>query len=114
METENFDEVNSKNQNGGTFLCESCKLSELYHYFGSNPRFHKGISFKEECYLMKDPFVAQGTASFLLLGSHCSLCEKVVCQASTCSIFYTKRLCLSCAKNNESELPNEILRKNLK
>lgn len=101
-------DVNTKEERGGTFLCESCNLRETYHYYGRRPSFHRGVTFQEDSYLMRDPFQSQATGSFLLLGSSCIVCDKVVCQAASCSIFYTARFCVACAKANLKEFPTEI------
>lgn len=101
-------DINMKNEKGGTFLCEMCGLTESYNYYGCKPPFHKDITFLENCYIMKDPFQSAGTKSFLLLGSECVACKRVVCQASSCSIFYTKRFCLDCARTCIEEFPPEM------
>lgn len=101
-------DINMKNEKGGTFLCEVCGLTESYNYYGCKPPFHKDITFLENCYMMKDPFQSAGTKSFLLLGSECVACKRVVCQASSCSIFYTKRFCLDCARSSIEEFPPEM------
>lgn len=103
------DECNVNNkEKGGTFLCETCGLRETYHYYGRRPPYHRGVTFQEDCYLMRDPFQNQPTGSFLLLGSSCTACKRVVCQAASCSIFYTTRFCVACAKANLKEFPMEM------
>ncbi|XP_076362599.1 cysteine-rich DPF motif domain-containing protein 1 isoform X2 [Tachypleus tridentatus] len=59
--------------------------------------------FLEDVYIAKDPFSPTGEGIFLFLGGHCSLCKNVVCQAEECSIFFSKRFCLSCAEDNSSQ-----------
>lgn len=101
-------DVNTKEEKGGTFLCESCGLRETYHYYGRRPPFHRGVTFLEDCYLKRDPFQSQPTGSFLLLGSSCTACGRVVCQAASCSLFYTTRFCGACAEDNLKEFPTEM------
>lgn len=101
-------DVTSKNERGGTFTCGVCGLTELYHYYGRKPPFHKGVTFLEDCYLLQDPFRSETAGSFLLLGAECSACSTVVCQAATCSIFYTKRFCIPCASASMQEFPTEV------
>lgn len=98
--------ANKEKTIGGVFECSMCDLRETYHYFGKNPPFVKQISFHDDAYIMKDPFKSQGELSFLFLGADCVACSKPVCQ--TCSIFYTKRFCLKCAKANIEEFPEGV------
>lgn len=100
--------VNSKDEKGGTFHCQGCGLTETYHYYGRKPPFHKGVTFLEDCYLLRDPFQSDSGGSFLLLGAECTACSRVVCQATTCSIFYTKRFCVNCANATIEEFPPEM------
>ncbi|KAK8749142.1 hypothetical protein OTU49_015697 [Cherax quadricarinatus] len=102
------EDMNSKNEKGGTFLCEACGLTETYHYYGCKPPFHKGVTFLENCYVLRDPFQNGSGGSFLLLGGECTSCSRVVCQDTSCSLFYTKRFCLNCANANIEEFPPEI------
>ncbi|MCL4131533.1 UNVERIFIED_CONTAM: hypothetical protein GTU68_067156 [Idotea baltica] len=104
MTKENIEKTEDK-----IFECSICNLKEIYHYYGRNPYFNKHISFLEESYVMKDPFKDRSEASFLLLGSKCVACTKPVCQS--CSIFYSKRFCLNCAKENNQEFPENIQKK---
>ena len=100
-------EVNTKNEKGGTFLCEICDLRETYTYYGQRPPFHRGVTYQEDCYFMRDPFQNQATSS-LLLGSTCTACSQVVCQAASCSLYYTARFCVPCAKANLKDFPREM------
>ncbi|KAK7016801.1 Cysteine-rich, DPF motif domain containing 1 [Halocaridina rubra] len=90
------------------FRCEVCGLQETYHYYGKKPPFNKNVTFLEDCYLLQDPFQSWGSESFLLLGSSCTVCKRVVCQSTACSIFYTKRFCIDCAKSQSDEFPPEV------
>jgi len=91
------------------FKCSSCSLYETYDYFGQTPPFSPAITFMEKTYVKKDPFSPAGRGLFIVLGSHCALCDNTFCQSSECSIFYTKRFCISCVKKNTIEFPPEIL-----
>lgn len=93
---------------GGIFTCFLCGMNEKYHYYGRSPPFVKSISFTEEVFVAKDPFVPKDQRLFLLLGSHCSVCNKSVCQSKNCSIFYIKRFCINCAKSHYSTFPKQI------
>ena len=52
--------------------------------------------FLEDCYLLPDPNAVR--VHPLNLGSHCSLCDHVVCVGEACSIFYAKRFCARCVQ----------------
>lgn len=96
------------------FLCSSCNMHEKCHYFGRTPPFANQIEFFEDCYVMKDPFSNQPTKLisksdyFLVLGSECSSCKKVVCKDIECSIYYKLSYCLTCAKENIKQFPIEV------
>ncbi|KAG8579867.1 hypothetical protein GDO81_011078 [Engystomops pustulosus] len=64
-------------------------------------------SLLEECYVMRDPFLPDKD-KFLILGSPCSLCGRVVCVGADCSLFYSKRFCLPCVTKNIDSFPAEI------
>lgn len=83
------------------FSCAICGLVETCDYYGNTPPFTKPIgfvlllsiiivlrvtsflySFKENVYVMRDPFSPPGTkssTSYLLLGGECSICGASVC-----------------------------------
>ncbi|KAG9491255.1 hypothetical protein GDO78_006561 [Eleutherodactylus coqui] len=86
----------------GIFECQLCKLAVPYTYFGQKPPNTRSIILLEECYVMRDPFVPD-KEKFLILGSPCSLCERV-----DCSLFYSKRFCLPCVSKNKDTFPLEI------
>ncbi|XP_023590389.1 cysteine-rich DPF motif domain-containing protein 1 isoform X3 [Trichechus manatus latirostris] len=69
----------------------------------SLPRAH----LLEESYVLKDPFTADRD-KFLVLGSRCSVCSRLVCVGPECSLFYTKRFCLPCVWENIDAFPQEI------
>lgn len=93
------------------FTCSLCNLSENYDYYGTNPPFCKGIIFKEQSYIMKDPFSSSTntapSGNFILLGTNCASCNEMICQ--DCSLFFTKTLCDSCVNVNKHLLPQEVL-----
>ncbi|XP_023220214.1 cysteine-rich DPF motif domain-containing protein 1-like isoform X2 [Centruroides sculpturatus] len=90
------------------FTCFLCGMNEKYHYYGRSSPFVRSISFTEDAYIAKDPFAPKGHKLFLLLGSHCSVCNNVVCQSKNCSIFYIQRFCVKCAKQHISRFPSQI------
>ncbi|XP_041348313.1 cysteine-rich DPF motif domain-containing protein 1-like [Gigantopelta aegis] len=95
-------EKKSENQ----FICSVCNFDTAYNYFGKKPPFAKSLVLLEDAYVMKDPFSTEG--GIITLGSHCSLCQKPVCLSNECSLFFTKRFCIDCAKLHMSEFPIEI------
>ena len=91
------------------FCCNLCKLQETCHHFGKRAPFvKKQLKFKEDTFVMRDPFVPRekGKPSFLIIGGKCSICQKTVCV--DCSTFYFKRICDDCASANLQEFPQEI------
>ncbi|KAM7437988.1 Cysteine-rich domain [Porites harrisoni] len=89
-----------------TFKCSSCGFECYYEYFGKRPPFSKSVILLEDAFVIRDPF--SPTTGHLTLGGQCCLCSKDICVAPTCSIFYTKRFCVSCVENNLMEFPEEI------
>ncbi|NXS89831.1 CDPF1 protein, partial [Erpornis zantholeuca] len=103
-------------QTAGEFKCELCELSALYTYYGQMPP--NSGSLLEEAYVMKDPFTPDKD-KFLIVGSHCSLCSRAVISIlcillvmlfslQDCSLFYSKRFCRPCVKENLKAFPLEI------
>ncbi|XP_043565030.1 cysteine-rich DPF motif domain-containing protein 1 isoform X3 [Chiloscyllium plagiosum] len=62
----------------GMFECSLCRLKAPYSYYGQKPPNARSLVLLEECYTMNDPFTPQRD-TFLILGSHCCLCNTVVC-----------------------------------
>nr|XP_021153009.1 cysteine-rich DPF motif domain-containing protein 1 [Columba livia] len=91
----------------GSFTCQLCDLTAPYTYYGQKPPNTRSIVLLEECYVMKDPFTPDKD-KFLILGSHCSLCNRSVCVGTECSLFYSKRFCLPCVNENIKAFPLEI------
>ncbi|XP_043944198.1 cysteine-rich DPF motif domain-containing protein 1 isoform X2 [Protopterus annectens] len=60
------------------FECQLCGFTAPYSYYGQKPPNSRSIVFLEECFIMKDPFTPE-KGKFLILGSHCSLCNKITC-----------------------------------
>ncbi|XP_046879018.1 cysteine-rich DPF motif domain-containing protein 1 [Hypomesus transpacificus] len=89
------------------FTCRLCGLSTPFTYYGQKPPNTRSIILLEECYVTKDPF-SPDRERFLVLGSHCSSCNSPVCVGSDCSLFYTRRFCLACVSQNQSQLPPQI------
>ncbi|XP_012612537.2 cysteine-rich DPF motif domain-containing protein 1 [Microcebus murinus] len=91
----------------GMFECELCALTAPYSYVGQKPPNTQSVVLLEESYIMKDPFTSDKDR-FLVLGSRCSLCSRLVCVGQECSLFYSKRFCLPCVQKNISAFPQEI------
>ncbi|XP_060022951.1 cysteine-rich DPF motif domain-containing protein 1 isoform X2 [Lagenorhynchus albirostris] len=96
----------------GVFECQLCALTAPYSYVGQQPpgaqsvaglghsahrRHFLSRSLLEESYVMRDPFTPSKDR-FLILGSRCS----------DCSLFYSKRFCLPCVRENIDAFPQEI------
>ncbi|KAM4838639.1 cysteine-rich DPF motif domain-containing protein 1 isoform X1 [Urocitellus parryii] len=91
----------------GVFKCQLCSVTAPYSYVGQKPPNTQAVVLLEESYVMKDPFTS-GTDRFLVLGSRCSLCSRLVCVGPECSLFYSRRFCLPCVQDNISAFPREI------
>ncbi|XP_078076309.1 cysteine-rich DPF motif domain-containing protein 1 isoform X4 [Mustelus asterias] len=91
----------------GVFECRLCGLRAPYSYHGQKPPNACSVVLLEECYTMNDPFAPQRDR-FLILGSHCCLCNNAVCVGQDCSLFYTKRFCIPCVKEHIDKFPEEI------
>nr|KAF6398891.1 cysteine rich DPF motif domain containing 1 [Molossus molossus] len=62
----------------GVFECQLCALAAPYSYVGQKPPDTQSVILLEESYVMKDPFTPD-KAGFLILGSRCSVCSRLVC-----------------------------------
>nr|XP_006212638.3 cysteine-rich DPF motif domain-containing protein 1 [Vicugna pacos] len=91
----------------GVFECQLCALTAPYSYMGQQPPDTWSVVLLEESYVMRDPFTAD-KGRFLILGSRCSLCGRLVCVGPECSLFYSKRFCLPCVQENIDAFPQEI------
>lgn len=91
----------------GVFECQLCSLTAPYSYIGQKPPDTQSVIILEESYIMKDPFTIDRDR-FLILGSRCSLCGRQVCVGPDCSLFYSKRFCLPCVRENIDAFPQEI------
>ena len=97
------------------FKCNNCELYAKYDYFGNKPTEHylnnkskDSIILLENAYICDDPF-SDLKINYLILGSNCFECKKMICLSLECSIFYyNKRFCIQCALNNLQEFPLEI------
>jgi len=98
------------------FQCFNCGLSEMCQFKGKDPPFVKKlVEFKEDCFVMVDPFSprqTKGGSNFLVLGGRCSQCDRDVCVG--CSIFYTRRFCVKCATFNINEFPSDVQKRIVK
>ncbi|XP_033261144.1 cysteine-rich DPF motif domain-containing protein 1 isoform X2 [Orcinus orca] len=111
----------------GVFECQLCALTAPYSYVGQQPPGAQSVALLEESYVMRDPFTPSKDR-FLILGSRCSLCGRLVCVGPVgkpraagaafplslwlgprdCSLFYSKRFCLPCVWENIDAFPQEI------
>ncbi|XP_045145354.1 cysteine-rich DPF motif domain-containing protein 1 [Echinops telfairi] len=62
----------------GVFECHLCALSAPYSYVGQKPPNTRSVFLLEESYVLKDPFAANKD-KFLVLGSRCNVCSRLVC-----------------------------------
>ncbi|EDV94732.1 cysteine-rich DPF motif domain-containing protein 1 [Drosophila grimshawi] len=104
------------------FHCSVCNMHELVHYYGKEPPFGLGIRFREDSFVMRDPFQAppprwQSKAEYYVaLGVKCATCGKPVCKDAACSFYYTQTYCLPCGSVQLKSWPVEAqskLRKQL-
>ncbi|KAF6119532.1 hypothetical protein HJG60_010023 [Phyllostomus discolor] len=118
----------------GVFECQLCSLTAPYSYVGQKPPNTQSIiatsggsrpirhshrtsgrgqgcflltCLLEESFVTKDPFTPDKDR-FLVLGSRCSVCSRLVCVGPECSLFYSKRFCLPCVQENVHAFPQEI------
>ncbi|XP_045690942.1 cysteine-rich DPF motif domain-containing protein 1 isoform X1 [Phyllostomus hastatus] len=91
----------------GVFECQLCSLTAPYSYVGQKPPNTQAIILLEESFVTKDPFTPD-KGRFLVLGSRCSVCGRLVCVGPECSLFYSKRFCLPCVQENVHAFPQEI------
>ncbi|XP_078273064.1 cysteine-rich DPF motif domain-containing protein 1 [Rhinoraja longicauda] len=103
----NEEQVPKSEPGPGIFECSLCGLRAPCNYYGQKPPNARSIVLLEKCYTMNDPFISQKDR-FLIIGSHCSLCDKTVCVGQECSLFYTKRFCIPCVKKYIEQFPEEI------
>ena len=99
--------VNTTQVQGLSFTCNICHSIFAYQYYGDDPPFCSEVQLKEHAYVSRDPFTFQRQA-FLVLGGTCCICNADVCVASKCSMFYTQRFCLDCAREHQCKFPDEI------
>lgn len=98
------------------FKCAQCNFTAACEYKGKKPPFAKNINFNEDSYIMQDPFSPppsnlsnkSNSEYFIVIGSDCVKCQKVVCSANTCSIFYGQTYCAQCANYFVTQFPLEI------
>lgn len=96
------------------FTCSSCAMTEQVDYYGKCPPFTRNMELLEDSYIMRDPFTAppskHGSRSFteyfIVLGSHCIMCQSIVCK--DCSLFYKSTFCYPCAQSDVHQFPLEI------
>mmetsp|Transcript_32260 Transcript_32260/g.71392 ORF Transcript_32260/g.71392 Transcript_32260/m.71392 type:complete len:131 (-) Transcript_32260:385-777(-) len=108
----------SRSSNDKVFKCSICQFSAPYTVFGrSLPsdqlRAAGGgdgsrVVFLEDSYLLPDPNAVRQRPLFL--GAHCSLCGDSVCGGEACSLFYAKRFCARCARDNVKAFPDQCVK----
>ena len=94
---------------GCPFRCSSCAFECVADYVGRTPPWNRSIVFIEEAYVVRDPL---GDAAHpVCVGATCAACDKPVCAMPLCSLFYAKRICMTCARLPavQQQLPAEIL-----
>ncbi|XP_055252487.1 cysteine-rich DPF motif domain-containing protein 1 isoform X1 [Moschus berezovskii] len=62
----------------GVFKCQLCALTAPYSYKGQQPPDCQSVVLLEECYVLRDPFTPD-KGRFLIVGSRCSMCGRLVC-----------------------------------
>ncbi|XP_012590549.1 PREDICTED: cysteine-rich DPF motif domain-containing protein 1 [Condylura cristata] len=62
----------------GVFECQLCALTAPYSYVGQRPPDTQSVLLLEQSYVAKDPF-SPDRDRFLVLGSRCSVCGRLVC-----------------------------------
>ncbi|EDO48837.1 predicted protein [Nematostella vectensis] len=105
-ELQGADRVDAEEENERVFACSLCDFNCRYEYFGNKPPFSQAVLLLEKAYVIKDPFSPNKV--HLTIGGVCCLCSKNVCIGQNCSIFYTKRFCVPCVKDNIADFPSEI------
>lgn len=97
------------------FLCHRCGMHQLCNYHGDSPPFAPIVRLPAAFYVKKNPFAPPPSVDrpsaeyYLLLGGDCARCDRPVCRAGTCSIFYAGRTtCLACAQRWLDEFPTEM------
>ena len=102
-------EEQEKDKKPVPFQCAVCGLNEICHFYGKKPPFARGqIEFKEDTFVMMDPFSPRekGRPHFLTIGGQCGFCSNSVCVA--CSLFYRFRVCKDCGLLNIDSFPVEV------
>ncbi|XP_043297158.1 cysteine-rich DPF motif domain-containing protein 1 isoform X4 [Cervus canadensis] len=62
----------------GVFKCQLCALTAPYSYKGQQPPDSQSVVLLEESYVLRDPFTPD-KGRFLVVGSRCSMCSRLVC-----------------------------------
>uniref|UniRef100_A0A7S3D3U6 Cysteine-rich DPF motif domain-containing protein 1 n=1 Tax=Palpitomonas bilix TaxID=652834 RepID=A0A7S3D3U6_9EUKA len=95
---------------GQKFTCSICMQDYPFEYFGKKPPFQNDVVYVEDVYVLRDPFHSLHSKGerVVCMGGRCSLCLSPVCASSSCSLFYTKRFCSTCARKEVEEFPKEL------
>ena len=90
--------------------CSVCGLEVAYEvYSTSHPRLEPQVEWTEAAYVRSDPWRQQGRRPFAV-GSRCSQCQRNVCRAKECCVFYAKSFCIRCARANRDAFPAAVQR----
>nr|ACE77069.1 BJA-10 [Carukia barnesi] len=65
------------------------------------------VIFLEDVFAIDDPFSENKNVP-LAVGGFCCICNASVCMNQDCSIYYTRRFCIQCAKENIARFPAEM------
>lgn len=96
------------------FRCHRCAMQQLCNYHGISPPFAPVVRLPAPFYVKRNPFAPPPSAErpsaeyYLLLGADCARCDRQVCRATGCSIFYAQTICLECAELCITDFPTEI------
>jgi len=89
--------------------CYMCRTLYPYDYHGIQPPYAPAYTYLEPVYTLQDPFSHTHLNAVICVGGTCASCEKTICVASECSIFYSKLLCSRCVHQEpDIELPKEL------
>ena len=89
------------------FQCEMCGNRYKYKKFSKFKNEKVNLYLLEDVFYIDDPFQLKSAMPFIV-GGRCSICSRTICVGQKCSIFYTKRFCLGCAKEDMKHFPKEL------
>ncbi|CAD6199843.1 unnamed protein product [Caenorhabditis auriculariae] len=96
------------------FECDICHMKEksLFGDLKGSDGFYPAPVF-----FMRDPFAPPVRvktrkpmlADFMVIGSTCSLCDRVICFDKACSTFFGSYFCASCIVRERRRFPDKVL-----